>query len=327
MKFKSCEWALSHLVINSKDINYCCASFDKRLTYLEKYEGHLIDVEDYIKRREAYIEMCKSGNFPQECKDCPTLEERQWDETPGFIDISVSNRTKCSCNCTYCIISNGGDLNIKRELNTRPVWDVKPVLEDLRNKNMIKPGCHFIIGGGECAEYPQGELEWLIYYAMSVQGSIELLSSGIIYSDAIAKVLSSGISQLKVSVDAGIKQTYEKIKRVKAYDKVWTNLRNYIKAARLNPNANVVIKYVIIPEVNDNEKDIKTFIKKCRKIGAKAIEINMEFFWMNENHNKPISNNLQNTLLYFSTLPKEYNVYFSSNISSHIKNWLQNNLK
>lgn len=325
MKFKSCEWALSHLVINSKDINYCCASFDKRLTYLEEYDGHLIDIDDYLKRRSDYIEMCKKGDYPEACKECPSLEERNWDEAPGFDDISVSNRTKCSCNCIYCIISGGGKTDIKSELNTRPVWDIKPVLEDLRSKNMIKPGCHFIIGGGECAEYPDGELEWLIYFSLAVDGYIELLSAGIVYSKAIEKVLATGHSQLKVSVDAGTKETYEKVKRVKGYDRVWDNLKNYIKAAKQNPEANVVIKYVIIPGVNDNLKDAKTFIKKCSAIGCESIEINMEFFWMSENHDKPISKELKQTLEYFNNFTNK-NLVFSSNINSHIKDWLKQNL-
>ncbi len=325
MKFKSCEWALSHLVINSRDINYCCSSFDKKLTYLEEYNGHLIDVDDYLQRRSNYIEMCKKGEFPEACVECPTLEEREWDESPGFVNISVSNRTKCSCNCTYCIISGGGKADIKAELNSRAVWDVKPVLNDLRKKNMIKPNCHFIIGGGECAEYPAGELEWLIYFSLVTNGFIELLSAGIVYSDAIEKVLAAGHSQLKVSVDAGTKETYEKIKRVKGYDRVWKNLQKYIKAAKDNPQANVVIKYVIIPGVNDNLKDVKTFVKKCLEIGCKTIEVNMEFFWMSENHDKPISKELKQTLEYFSKYADKY-VVFSSNINSNIKKWLKQNL-
>ena len=48
MKFKCCEWALYHLVINSDDLTYCCASFDKKLTFKESYHGELIDVDEYI---------------------------------------------------------------------------------------------------------------------------------------------------------------------------------------------------------------------------------------------------------------------------------------
>ena len=323
MKFKCCEWALAHLVINSDDLTYCCASFDKQMKFIENYHGELIDTDKYIEKRKEYIEQCKRGEYPEVCKDCPTLEEREWDETPGFIDVSVSNRTKCSCNCTYCIISGGGNAETKKYLNTRETYDVKPLLQHLKDNNLFKKGCHFIIGGGECAEYPKGELKWLVDFVFSIGGSIEFLSAGITYSEDIKNALEKGEAKLKVSVDAGTKQVYEQVKRVKGYDNLWKNLEKYIKAGRKNPNSLVTIKYIIIPGVNDNEKEIKEFIKRCKKVHCEAIEVNVEFFWMNENFDKPISEDLKKTLLFFQ---KEPNAYFSSNISTHIKEWLSKNL-
>ena len=262
MKFKCCEWALSHLVINSDDLTYCCASFDKQMKFIENYHGELIDTDKYIEKRKEYIEQCKRGEYPEVCKDCPTLEERDWDETPGFIDVSVSNRTKCSCDCIYCIISGGGNAETKKYLNTRETYDVKPLLQHLKDNHLFKQGCHFIIGGGECAEYPKGELKWLVDFVFSIGGSIEFLSAGITYSEDIKNALEKGEAKLKVSVDAGTKKVYEQVKRVKGYDNLWRNLEKYIKAGRKNPNSLVTIKYIIIPGVNDNEKEVKEFIEK-----------------------------------------------------------------
>ena len=126
-------------------------------------------------------------------------------------------------------------------------------------------------------------------------------------------------------MDAGYKKTWEKIKRVKGFDNVWNNLKKYIKAEKKNPNAHVTIKYIIIPGINDNIKEVKEFIKRALKIGCKSIEINVEFFWMNENFDKPISAQLKEVLKYFKSL-QDKNVYFSGNINSHIKNWLSDNL-
>ena len=131
---------------------------------------------------------------------------------------------------------------------------------------MFKRGCHFIIGGGECAEYPKEELKWLIDFVFSINGSIEFLSAG------ITKALEKGETKLKVSVDAGYKKTWEKIKRVKGFDNVWNNLKKYIKAEKKNPNAHVTIKYIIIPGINDNLKEVKEFIKRALKIGCKSMD-------------------------------------------------------
>ena len=72
-------------------------------------------------------------------------------------------------------------------------------------------------------------------------------------------------------------------------------------------------------------KEAKEFIKRAFSVGCKSIEINVEFFWMNENFDKPASKELKEVLKYFDSL-KNKNVYFSGNINSHIKNWLQDNL-
>ena len=123
---------------------------------------------------------------------------------------------------------------------------------------------------------------------------------------------------------AGTKKVYEQVKRVKGYDAVWKNLKKYIDASKKNPKAEVTIKYIIIPSVNDSLKEAKEFVKRCNKIGCKKIEINVEFFWMNENWDKPISQNLKEVLLYFQSQP---NLCFSSNISTHVRNWLEKNLE
>ena len=53
------------------------------------------------------------------------------------------------------------------------------------------------------------------------------------------------------------------------------------------------------------------------------VEINVEFFWMNENYEKAISDNLKEVLMFFQEQP---NLCFSSNISTHVANWLRKNL-
>lgn len=326
MKFKCCESILSHLVINPNDIQFCCSTFDKKLILWDKYDGSLIDINDYIEKRNTYIKNCKSGNIPEICLECPFLQEKEWDESLGFKDISASNRTKCSCNCTYCIISVGGDAEIKKSLNSFEPYDIKPVLEHLRKNNMIKPGCNLVIGGGDCSEYPKGELEWLVYFASITKCFLTLLSSGIFYSKAIEQALTAENCELKVSVDAGAKAVYEKIKRVKAFDKVWENLAKYIKSSEKNPQSNVIIKYIIIPGVNDTMEEAKAFLDKCTEVKCKNISINMEFYWMNENFDKPLSENLKNTLLYFHNVAEKYNISFDGNISSHIKKFICSNI-
>lgn len=325
MIFKCCESLLHHLVINPKDIYFCCSTFDKRLEYLPEYDGSLLDLEYYKRIRKKYIADCKKGNYPEPCTQCPFFIEKDWDETLGFTTISVSNRTKCSCNCIYCIISGGGNIESKRILNTQETYDVKPVLEQLRRNNMVMPNCQFVIGGGECSEYPEGELEYLVYFSMMTDAYIILLSSGFYYSKAIENAIASSKAQLKISVDAGSREVYKQVKQADMFDKVWQNIDSYIASQKNNPHSEVILKYVIIPGVNDTVEEAKLFVERCLQAGCEKIEIALEFFWLEKNHeNQNIPQTLIDTIRYFES-QKDKNVFFANNISSHITKWLNEN--
>ena len=301
MSYKCCDALLHKLAINPDNINFCCSPYDNKLQYLNNYNGELIDIEDYKKRRSYYLEMFKNGNIPEPCKNCSYVEEHNWDEQIGFKFISISSRTKCSCDCIYCVQSKGYP-DVKKALNERECWDVKPVIKELYDENLILKDCVYIIGGGEPTEFPEGELEYLAYVGLLTEAQVVILTNAIIYNDSIAKVISVAPSELKVSVDAGTKETSEKIKRVKAFDTVWKNLEKYVKAVGDNRRGRVQIKYILLPGINDSMSEIKAFTEKCFEIGCKHIEVAIEYDWYGENQDKPISTELKDAIKYFKSL-------------------------
>ncbi len=308
MKFKCCDALLHKLAINPDNINFCCSPYDNKLQYLNDYKGQLIDIEDYKKRRSYYLEMFKNGNIPTPCQNCSYVEERDWDEQIGFKFISISSRTKCSCDCFYCVQSKGNP-DVKKMLNTQECYDVRPVIKALYDENLILKDCIYIIGGGEPTEIEGGELEYLAYVGLITEAHIVILTNAITYNESVAQTISVASSELKVSVDAGTKETFEKIKRVKAFDTVWKNLKKYVDATKNNPKGRVQIKYIIIPGINDNVKEAKAFIEKCFNVGCKNIEIAIEYDWYGENKDKPISSDLKETIKYFASL-KQKGVFF-----------------
>ena len=107
-------------------------------------------------------------------------------------------------------------------------------------------------------------------------------SSGIKYSPAVAKGLSENKLQLTVSVDAGSKKTYEKIKLVKTYEKVCENLANYAAAQNKDKNR-VCSKYIIVPGVNDNKDEIEKWLEKTKYLGIKHVSIDVDWQWVQKN--------------------------------------------
>lgn len=296
MKYNCCDFLLHDIVFSQDKILPCCCSPNSKYgtVFLTNYSGQNFNFDEYLKQRAEYIEIFKNGKIPEYCRGCFSIKNDEWNDEPKIKRIIITNRTKCSCNCIYCSLVTTST-QTKEELNTRVTYDITPVLTDLRNKNLISKDCVITVAGGECCEYPKGELEHILYIAASSECRLEILSSGIIYSKAIENALKTEKCNLIISVDSGYRQTYEKIKRVKSFERVWENLKKYISAASKNQNSRVTVKYIILPEINDNKKEAAEFARKCKEINCKNIEIAIEYIWLEQNKTKDIPQNIKET--------------------------------
>lgn len=284
MKYNCCEYLLHQIVFDQFDIKPCCSSSmnNETVKFFDFKEGDDFDINRYIEKRKEYIEQFKQGIIPSCCEGCPIIKNQEWDVDEIYFDrIIIANKAKCSCNCIYCVYTHDNP-EAKHFYNTRKSYDVIPILEQFRTKNLIKENSMIIIGGGEYTEFPQEEVDWIIYFASFMGCKISLLSSGIFYSEATAKILRSGSAELSISPDSGTEKTYKKIKQVNAFNKVWKNLEKYVQSAKDNPNSIVEIKYIIIPNINDSIDEFKAFIRKCQDIGCKNIHIDIEHYWFSE---------------------------------------------
>lgn len=318
MEFLCCNNLLYEIVFSQTAIIPCCCSPNHNYStaFISNFDGKNFDVDKYMQYRSYYLNMLKNGLTPQSCIGCQNLQKKQWNESFKIKRIIITNRTKCSCNCIYCSLITTSN-QTKKELNTRKTYDIIPILKDMYSKNIIDKNCMITIAGGECCEYPIGELEFIIYLALTLNCRLEILSSGIFYSKAIEFALSCGLCNLKISVDSGTKITYEKIKRVKTYNKVWTNLRKYIKAT--NEQSQVRIKYIILPDINDNIEEAQAFISKCKEISCNNIEIAIEYNWFGKNKNKLVSQKIKDT--YNCLIRSGFDISYES---ESIKQWLDN---
>lgn len=319
MKFKCCEYLLNEIVFSLSAVTPCCCSPNPayEMKFLSNFNGKLFDVNKYIEQRNIYISQFKDNIIPKSCIGCNKVEEKDWNEEPKIKRIIITNSTKCSCNCIYCSLVNIGH-QTKKELNTRKAYDIKPVLYDLYKKNLIEENCIITVGGGECAELPQGELDYIIYIASILKCRLEILSSGMFYSKTIENALTTQNCILKISTDSGNKKTFEKIKQVKTFDRTWKNLKNYIQKSKRNKNSQVVIKYIILPGINDNINEAKSFIKKCRSIGCRKIEIAIEYLYFEKIKNNSIPKSIKETLSIL--LSSNFDISFEGQVQEYVRN-------
>lgn len=285
MKFKCCSTLLHSMNFQPNSLMAC------GYYYFLNYKGGLFDIEDYRVARDKITDMLKRGEIPKGCQTCGILAEREWDESIGIDMLEISHRYTCSvCDCIYCIATDA-DPKKKAFYNKLKPYDIRPVIINLRNNNIFFPNSTFCVNGGECAEYPKDELNWLVYLAFKQKAKLSFLSSGILYSKTIEDALALTDSAIKVSVDAGTKDIYAKVKRVpaKTFDTVWKNLEKYIKAAQKRVenggDSKVFIKYIIIPGINDNIEQAQAFLDRCNAINCKYIDVSLEIHWKKRHYN------------------------------------------
>ena len=267
-----------------------------------------VDFDLYFERRNKYIKMYENGEEPEFCKGCfiyaPSdeyigdIESRVKSPEYKFKRIHINHKTICSCRCIYCCLADNGDLERFKIMNQQQTYNIMPILEQIEKKNLIDENTQLCIFGGECTEYPE-ELSQIIDFGLKHNCGFIALSNGIIYSEKIEELLKKGKVELRFSLDSGTKKTYQKVKRVKAYDRVMANIERYSNVAKTNPHAGILLKYIICPGVNDSIKEVQSFLKTADKFGINKAILSINRFWLIKNSKNRVPNAIRQVILYW----------------------------
>ncbi|MBQ4123354.1 radical SAM protein [bacterium] len=283
MQYKSCQWVNRGIEFRTDSLRLCCYGYlqgretEHQTIIKENYHGEFLNSNEIFEIKQKYKEMHKKGEYLDACKDCIYLYEKDWDDENYINHFTFNHWTKCNCNCSYCYTRED-----KKAFNSYKEYPLYPIIKDMFKKGMIKhtdEAC-VIFGGGEPTILH--EFDKLIdLFLVNGCKNIRINSSGIKYSKSIEKGLKLGAISLVISTDAGCRETYEKIKQVKTYKKVWENIRKYAKAA--GNNNLLKVKYILYPPINDNYVEIDKWFDEIVKNGVKAVSLSVEQHWYNEN--------------------------------------------
>ena len=152
-------------------------------------------------------------------------------------------------------------------------------------RKILRRGGAIGFGGGEPTLLP--EFDKLIgLFLKNGFCDIRVPSSGIKYSRIIAKGISTGQLTVVISIDCSSRETYKKIKQTDKFNEVCKNLKKYAKAQ--TRSYNVISKYIIIPEINDNKEEIDNWLKFNKENNINIVTIDIENSWLNKyRHEKP----------------------------------------
>ena len=270
--YKSCNLILHGICFYENAIVSCCFAPNDQINgclppvLVENYKGEIIPKEKLFESMRKYSDQFKNGGCPVECKGCFQIQEKDWDESEYIDYVIITHYSVCNADCIYC--SN----NLEVEERTNDKYKVVPFLKYLKNEGVLKQNCELHIGGGEFTIYEESE-EILSEFGLTGFAQIVVPTNAVKYSEKLHKTLQQGNACVVISLDSGSRETFKRIKRIDAFDKVVQNIYKYSEGTN---SEKLTLKYIIVPGINDNISEFKKFLQIAKNAHARYIRIDIE---------------------------------------------------
>ncbi len=271
--YKNCKILQHGLCFFDNKLTSCCFSPVDQVEgqyppiLYNNYKGEIISPEELFKKIEEYSNIFKQGGCPAECKNCYHIKEDNWSSEKYIDYITITHFSLCNADCIYCTSNN--EIYEK----TNKVYPIIPILKHFKEQGVIKKGCELHIGGGEFTIYKECD-ELLELFAITNFARVFVPTNAIKYSETLFRAMDEATTYIIVSLDCGSRKTFQKIKRVDAFDKVMDSLTKYARTEKSKEA--IRLKYIIIPTYNDNIREFKKFLKIAKKLGVRNLIIDID---------------------------------------------------
>lgn len=301
MIYKSCHLIEHGISIDINSIKACCLSreFDKgQLMILPYYGNNTINWDELfrIKQRQRLLQQ---GKTLSACEGCYNLREENWDDDDYISFINFDHWNQCNSDCIYCGV---------RKNKPKTQNNILKPIKELIKSGKFKNNGEITFQGGEPTVLK--EFEELLKIFIKQGSKIRIHSSGILFSRAIRDGLKKGAVTVVISPDSADRKTYKKIKRTDKSNKVWENIKHYRKKLNNETSANVKVKYIIIPGINDSYEQITEFMQKIKEYDIKSIIVDIEYTYANRNINN-ISPHIYIIMDYIENFAKTNNIEYA----------------
>jgi len=263
----SCRFINGNLNITNKFLCSCCMYPNAQ--FKTEVRENDIDgtIADYLQQCESALQIINSGTERDFCINCPYLIE-QYDhsfDSIRFSSINCDFAGVCNFECIYCNRSNK-DFNVEKANNQYKY--LQAILISLEKIGAIDNTTSLGFANDEITINPfQNE-----FFEVAKKYVSEIFTNASVYSENIVKAAKNKENfHIIVSNDSGTKETFMKIKKRNVYDKVCNNLQKYAVSG-----VKIHMKYIFIPNINDNTIDIDGFVSVCRQINPEVVYIDKE---------------------------------------------------
>ncbi|HEX6885009.1 MAG TPA: radical SAM protein [Planctomycetota bacterium] len=270
MEYVSCEWIESKLVLEQRQLKFCCIGHSGSKGYVPvcDYDGGPLPVEEIRAARQRLI-AANNGDGDTLCKGCHFLQKKDWAaerRTDALIEkVYVSNFSICNLKCRYCFVY----LDEFTDVSNVAGYPLLPVFKQLVEDGHLAADGEIEWGGGE-PTIVKGFAE-IMRMLMTTGHLQQVHTSSVRHSPELEEALRKGRVKAVTSVDAGTRETYKEVKGKDRFDVVWQNVEKYARTG-----GDMTVKY-ILRHNNSDERNVREFIGRCHGAGVKRLVLTPDF--------------------------------------------------
>lgn len=258
-----CEKLEKSLHFLPSEIKFCCScaqGFGIKLNDSSK-----LNKEEIVNTKIKYIKELENGIIPKQCTGCVDYREQ---EKPNLFKrlfskreiktshIIVDHFKQCDCNCVYCS---------QKVLypDVMQGYELIPLIKQLYESGIIGEDLWVEFQGGNISMLKEFDTLMDEFQKNGCE-KFAFLINGIKYIPYLEKLKHAEKSFVCISLDAGSRETFAKIKNVDAFEQTIQN----IKTLENNTNIMIELKYIIIQGVNDNMEELKQFLDFAKSVSS-----------------------------------------------------------
>jgi radical SAM protein with 4Fe4S-binding SPASM domain len=180
---------------------------------------------------------------------------------PIYVEISPVGA--CNHRCTFCAVDYIGYQNIR--------WETDILKKRL--SEMAKLGIKSVMFAGEGEPLLHKELDSIIEHCAQVGIDSSITTNFTMLNEKNVDKILQYSSWIKISINAGTKETYAQVHRTKEsdFDKVIENMKLAVKTKKENQyNCTLGAQMLLLPE---NKDEVTTLVQICKEIGLDYVVI------------------------------------------------------
>lgn len=208
--------------------------------------------------------------YTKGCANCANYQKANWnsDGLIHYVNLSMYP-SPCQCHCTYCnIYKNDQKISPEASSAYEKLFDL---IEFAQTNGMIASDALWQVSPGEIAIHPYRDRIMNL-----VRGKATTFYTNCFkFDEDIANNLHDNPnSAINLSIDAGLPQTWKKVKGFDNFDAVVSNLVNYYSnSAR---PGQITLKYIVLPGINDTLEDYLSLMEIMKLLKVPHLSISRD---------------------------------------------------